>query len=175
MMALVGAALVLGAAVGCFQSLRLALSAREQELLSWLAAVRLLNREITYGVLPLPRVCGALAEQAGGVAGQFFAAAAERLQAAEDAPVVNLAALWRDLLAEQGAAWHLLAADMAALRDLGAGLGQSNLGGQKKLLALTEERLSQLAAESAARYLRLSRLLSGLGWCCGLLLICLWL
>lgn len=170
MITLVGAALVLSAAVGCFQSLRLALARREQELLSWLSAVRLLNREILCGVLPLPRICRNIAEQNGGAAGEFFAALSERLRQGE-----ALAECWQELLTEQSAARHFLPADLAVLRELGAELGQSGLAAQKRLLSVTEERLHQLSEQSAARYLRLSRLLSGLGWCCGLLIICLWL
>lgn len=172
MMTVLGAGLVLLAAVGSFYSLRLALAHREQELLSWLAALRLLEREMLCGGVPLPRLCATVVVQGSGVAADFFAAlaAALKLDGAGGLPAV-----WRNLLAEHSAGWHLLPADVAVLTELGLGLGQSDLVGQKKLLAVTEERLRQLADESAARYLRLGRLLGGLGWCCGLLIICLWL
>ena len=172
MMSLPGAVLVLAGAVGICRSMRLALAGREQELLSWLTAVRLLEREMTFGALPLPRVFCRVAEQAEGAAGEFFAALGACLQAGA---ACTLPDCWQAVLADKAAAWHLLPKDIAVLTDLGAALGQSSLGGQKKLLGLTAERLSGLAEESSARVLRLSRLLSGMGWCCGLLIICLWL
>lgn len=169
MMMGLGACLVMAATLGAFYSLRLALHLRERELLSWLAAVRLLSREISYGMTPLPRVCEGLGARAEGVAGEFFAALSQALQA--DAG--RLGEAWEELLAAQGGSWHLSPDDLAVLSELGGSLGRSNFAEQKKLLAVAEERLRSLAEESAARYERLSRLLSGLGWCSGLLLVCL--
>lgn len=171
MMMGIGAGLVLAATVGAFYSLRLALRQRERELLSWLAAVRLLSREITYGGKPLPRICENLGVELEGASGAFFRALAEELQVDGGC----LGESWEELLSRQSGGWHLLAADRAVLAELGRGLGRSNLLGQQKLLAVAEERLGGLAEESAVRYARLSRLLSGLGWCSGLLLVCLWL
>lgn len=171
MMMGLGAGLVMAATVGAFYSLRLALRQRERELLSWLAAVRLLSREITYGGAPLPRVCENLAAEAEGVAAEFFTELAEKLRADGG----RLTESWEELLYRQGSGWHLLAADMAVLLELGRGLGRSSLSGQNKLLSVSEERLRGLTEESAGRYARLSRLLSGLGWCSGILLVCLWL
>lgn len=171
MMTATGASLVLAATLGAFYSLRLALRRRERELLAWLAAVRLLNREITYGMTTLPRVCEALGGQADDVAGEFFGKLAAELQ--HDGG--RLTEAWEELLRADGSGWHLLPEDMAVLLELGRGLGRSDINGQKRLLAVAEEKLHNLAAESGQRYARLSRLLSGLGWCSGLLLICLWL
>ena len=83
--------------------------------------------------------------------------------------------IWQQLLTAQSQNWHLLPEDLQALTELGQGLGSSGLSNQQRLLALTEQRLQRLAAEAEERRGRLARLLGGLGWCSGLLLVCLWL
>lgn len=160
------------ATVGGFGQVRFALKQRPAELLSWQAAVRLLQSEMSYGLLPLPRLCALAAEQTPGVVGCFWASLTQRLQ---EQTAQALPELWRQLIEEQKSGWHLLAADLQVLAELGLGLGGSGLANQQRLLALTEERLANLAAEAAEQNARLSRLLGGLGWCSGLLLICLWL
>lgn len=163
-----GAAAVLLACVGVFGELRQALFRRVQELASWLMAVRVLQTEMTFGALPLSRLCGSITAQTGGAAAAFWQELAARLDAG-----AGLAASWQELLESNAAGAHLLPGDTQALRDLGAGLGASGLAQQKRLLALTEERLQALHAEAAERYRRLARLLAALGWSSGLLLICL--
>ncbi len=172
MLNICGGLLILLATVGGFGQVRFALSQRPAELLSWQAAVRLLQAEMSYGLSPLPRLCVLAAEQTPGVVGRFWAALADQLQtpAAQALPE-----LWRRLMDEQKGGWHLLAVDLQPLAELGQGLGGSGLANQQRLLALTEQRLTNLAAEAAERSARLNRLLGGLGWCSGLLLICLWL
>lgn len=168
MLRICGAGLVLAAAVAVAANVRGALCARERELASWLLVVRLLAREMVWGAKPLPLVCESLAGQAGGVAGEFCGGLAERLRGGG-----TLAEHWQVLLEDRAADWHLLAGDVAILQELGDGLGQSDLTGQKKLLAGVEQRLAAQCEESAARLGRLGRLVSGLGWCGGLLLVCL--
>ncbi len=168
LMGVCGAAAVLLACVGGFGELRQAMLRRVQELDSWLAAVRVLQTEMTFGALPLSRLCGNITAQTEGAAAAFFQELGDRLAAGE-----SLAASWPELLAQNAAGAHLLPGDTLVLRELGAGLGASGLAQQKRLLALTEERLQALRAEASERYRRLARLLSALGWSSGLLLICL--
>lgn len=171
MMSAMGALLVLAAAVGAAANVRQAMRLRSGELADWLLAVRLLEREMTYGVLPLPRLCTGVAAQVGtGEVSMAFAEVAEALAQGE-----LLQDVWGNLPQQVGGGWHLAAEDWAVLAELGDGLGQSDLAGQKKLLAECEERLTHRLAESRERYARLGRLVSGLGWCGGLLLVCLWL
>lgn len=173
MLKILGAVCVLGATVGGFGQLRQALRLRVAELEGWLAAVRLLQSEMNYGLLPLPRICQLAAEHlAGQPVGPFWQNLAAALG---QGPPQALPELWREQLATQKGGWHLLAADWQVLAELGQGLGGSGLENQQRLLALSEERLRLLAAEAAAASGRLQRLLGGLGWCSGLLLICLWL
>lgn len=168
MLGFCGAAAVLLACLGVFGELRQALLRRVHELAGWLAAVRLLQTEMAFGALPLSRLCESITAQTAGAAAAFFQQLGKRLNAGED-----LAESWRELMAAGAAGPHLLPADMAALRDLGAGLGASGLAQQKRLLVLTEERLQALHTEASGRYRRLARLLAALGWSSGLLLICL--
>lgn len=172
MLSLVGAVFILLATVGGFGQLRCALRQRPQELQSWLAVVRLLQSEMNYGLLPLPRLCELAAGQSGGIVGRFWQSLARELQTQT---AQALPEIWERLAAEQKGGWHLLEADLQALTELGRGLGASGLSNQQRLLSRTEQRLQLLADEAAARCARLTRLLGGLGWCSGLLLICLWL
>ena len=171
MLSALGAVFILLATVGGFGQVRCALRQRPQELQDWLAAVRLLQNEMNYGMVPLPRLCALAAGRNKGVVGCFWQSLAQSLQQ----PTQALPEIWQRLLAEQKGSWHLLAADLQTLAELGQGLGASGLNNQQRLLSLTEQRLLQLADEVAARCARLTRLLGGLGWCSGLLLICLWL
>ena len=168
MMGVCGAAAVLLACISVFGELLQALARRVLELESWLMAVRVLQTEITFGALPLSRLCDNITAQTEGTATAFFQELGKRLAAGE-----NLAASWQELLEKNAAGTHLLSGDTMVLQELGAGLGASGLAQQKRLLALTEERLQALRAEAAERYQRLARLLSALGWSSGLLLICL--
>lgn len=172
MLKMLGAACILLATVSGFAQLRCALQQRVAELDDWLAAVHLLQSEMNYGLLPLPRLCELAAGQIGGPVGQFWQDLAAALQ---QGGALALPDVWQQLLAAGGGGWHLLAEDLQALAELGQGLGSSGLSNQQRLLALTEQRLQRLAAEAAARRDRLARLLGGLGWCSGLLLVCLWL
>lgn len=172
MLKLLGAVCILLATVSGFAQLRVALQQRVAELNDWLAAVRLLQSEMNYGLLPLPRLCQLTAGQIGGAVGQFWQALAAALQQGEP---LALPEIWQRLLAVQSPGWHLLPEDLPALAELGQGLGSSGLSNQQRLLALTEQRLQRLAAEAKERRGRLARLLGGLGWCSGLLLVCLWL
>lgn len=172
MMKLLGAVCILLATVSGFAQLRVALQQRVAELNDWLAAVRLLQSEMNYGLLPLPRLCELAAGQIGGAVGRFWQVLAAALQQGEP---LALPEIWQRLLAAQSPDWHLLPEDLPALAELGQGLGSSGLNNQQRLLALTEQRLQRLAAEAEARRNRLARLLGGLGWCSGLLLVCLWL
>ncbi|MBQ2888467.1 MAG: stage III sporulation protein AB [Firmicutes bacterium] len=167
-----GALCVLVACLGVFGLVRLALKMRQTELQSWLSAVRLLSAEMNFGVLPLPRLCSLLGERVDGTAGCFFANLGDELGRQKQAALPQI---WQELLVTERSGWHLSAADVSVLADLGAGLGKSGLANQRRLLALTEERLASLHDEAAARCERLYRLLGALGWCSGLLLVCLWL
>ena len=137
-----------------------------------LAAVRRLQSEMNYGLLPLPRLCELAAGQIDGAVGQFWQSLAAVLQQGEP---LALPEIWQQLLTAQSQNWHLLPEDLQTLTELGQGLGSSGLSNQQRLLALTEQRLQRLAAEADERRGRLARLLGGLGWCSGLLLVCLWL
>ncbi len=168
MIKLCGAAAVLLACLGGFGELRRAMLLRVRELAGWLAALHILQTEMAFGALPLGRLCGVITARAPAAAAEFFQRLAEGLTAGEE-----LALAWRELLAAGAAGEHLLLEDMAALDELGAGLGASGLTQQKRLLALSEERLRGLMAEAEGRYARLERLLAALGWSSGLLLVCL--
>jgi stage III sporulation protein AB len=172
MMGILGAGCIMLGCLGVFYQLRLALGRRSMELISWLSAVRLLQSELHFGITPLPRLCDILAERCGGAAGDFWRKLGRELAARQD---VALPEIWQDLLERERQNWHLQAEDWQALAELGAGLGKSGLGNQQRLLAVSEQRLLRLSDEAAARSARMERLLGGLGWCCGLLLICLWL
>lgn len=172
MTALLGALCVLLACLGVCGQVRLALKLRQTELQSWLSAVRLLSAEMNFGVLPLPRLCALLAERVDGAAGCFFAHLNEELGRQKQAALPQI---WQEMLVAERPSWHLSAADVSVLADLGAGLGNSGLANQRRLLALTEERLASLHDEAAERCERRYRLLGALGWCSGLLLVCLWL
>lgn len=172
MLSVLGAVFILLATVGGFGQLRCALRQRPRELLDWLAVVRLLQSEMNYGLLTLPRLCALAAAQNNGVVGRFWQTLAQEL---ETQTAQSLPEIWQRLLVEQKSGWHLLAADLQVLMELGQGLGASGLNNQQRLLSLTERRLQNLADEAAAQCARLTRLLGGLGWCSGLLLICLWL
>lgn len=167
-----GALCVLLACLGVFGQVRLALKMRQNELQSWLAAVRLLSAEMNFGLLPLPRLCDLLAGRVDGAAGCFFAHLGEELGRQKQAALPQI---WQELLLVERQNWHLSAVDLSVLADLGAGLGNSGLANQRRLLALTEERLVSLHDEASARCERLYHLLGALGWCSGLLLVCLWL
>ena len=172
MLKVLGAVCVLLATVSGFAQLRNALQQRVTELRDWLAAVRLLQSGMNYGLLPLPRLCELAAGQIDGAVGQFWQSLAAVLQQGEP---LALPEIWQQLLTAQSQNWHLLPEDLQALTELGQGLGSSGLSNQQRLLALTEQRLQRLAAEAEERRGRLARLLGGLGWCSGLLLVCLWL
>lgn len=159
-----GAGLVMTAAVWAAGCLAGALNMRQKELASWVLAVRLLGREIAWGAEPLPRLCARIGGQVGGVAGEFLAEAAENGQNK---------VLMLDMLQKKAEGWHLLAGDEMVLAELLAGLGQTDLAGQKKLLGQMEARLGALQEESVGRYARLARLIKGLGWCGGLLMVTL--
>jgi stage III sporulation protein AB len=171
-MGILGAGCIMLGCLGVFYQLRLALGRRSIELISWLSAVRMLQSELDFGVTPLPRLCAVLAEQVGGAAGDFWRRLGLELAERQD---TALPEIWQDLLEGERHNRHLLPEDLQALAELGAGLGKSGLGNQQRLLALSEQRLLRLSDEAAARSARMERLLGGLGWCCGLLLICLWL
>lgn len=176
MIRLIGVILVMTSVVGAFGSLRRALLARHAELLDWLRAVRLLEREIGFGVLPLGRICEKIAIGDLGVARDFFAELAAMLNGGNKQGDVGFDVgfeeAWQHLTEKLGAGWHLLAEDYAVLADLGRGLGKSDLAGQRRLLQLAEESLGSLVTESETKNARLLRLLAGLGWCCGLLIVC---
>ncbi len=172
MLTLLGAVCIMVATVGGFGEVRTALRKRTVELLAWLGAVRLLQSEMSFGLTPLPRLCRLVSGQVGGVVGDFWRVLADALPQRTDA---YLPALWAETTERCRCDWHLQPEDISILSELGTGLGGSGLHNQKRLLALAEERLVRLADEAAAEYARLSRLLTGLGWCCGLILICLWM
>lgn len=172
MLTLVGALCVMAATVGSFGEVRLAMHRRTIELLAWLGAVRLLQSEMSYGLTPLPRLCVLISRQVGGVVGEFWAVLADGLAERTDA---HLPLLWAEGIDCCRRRWHLRADDIAVLDELGYGLGGSGLHNQRRMLALAEERLVRLADDAAAEYSRLARLLTGLGWCGGLILVCLWI
>lgn len=172
MLRLVGAACIIMASLGGFAQLRGALQKRAMELLGWLGAVRLLQSEMSWGLTPLPRLCQVISRQIGGLVGDFWKRLGDELAKSGAGTVPELTS---QLLAEAQGEWHLLATDWQILQEMGEGLGGSGLAEQQRLLALTEQRLQAASDEAAARYARHGRLLGGLGWCCGLLLVCLWL
>lgn len=161
LLGVLGAGLVMVSAVWAAGCVAGALALRQKELASWVLAVRLLGREIAWGAEALPRLYARVGGQVDGVAGGFLADLAENWQDSQD------------MLQKKAAGWHLQAGDVAVLAELLAGLGQTDLAGQKKLLGQMEARLVALQEESAVRQKRLARLIRGLGWCGGLLLVTL--
>lgn len=172
MLKLMGAICIMLASLGGFAQLRSALQKRTLELLGWLGAVRMLQREISWGQTPLPQLCGLISRQIGGAVGCFWGRIGEELA---QPGAGELAELMGGLLADSQGEWHMLPEDLLILQELGEGLGRSGLTEQQRLLALAEQRLQTVSDEASARYARLARLLGGLGWCCGLLVVCLWL
>ena len=83
MLKVLGAVCVLLATVSGFAQLRNALQQRVAELRDCLAAVRLLQSEMNYGLLPLPRLCELAAGQIDGAVGQFWQSLAAVLQQGE--------------------------------------------------------------------------------------------
>ncbi len=165
MLTLAGCFCIMTACVAGAIEIRRGMKRRIDELLAWLAAVRLLQNEISYGLVPLPELCRLSAQRIKGTVGEFWAKIAEFDGG-------DMAEIWAETLAAASSEWHLRVDDLAVLGELGSGLGASGIANQKRLLALTEERLRYQLDVARCEEARWGRLVMGVGWCGGLMLVC---
>lgn len=166
MLTLAGCLCIMTACVVGAIEIRRGMWRRINELLAWLAAVRLLQNEISYGLMPLPELCSLVGQRIKGTVGEFWAKIA-------DFDGGELSAVWAETMAAASSEWNLRADDLAVLGELGSGLGASGIANQKRLLALTEERLLYQLDVARGEDARWGRLVLGVGWCGGLMLVCM--
>ena len=162
MMRLVGAALVLAAAVGLsfWQAAR---QQRQLQLLNDLiTALAALQRELSCRALPWSQACGIAAEQGGLAADMLYLAG-------KCSAELGAAAAWR--LGLQKVAPQLPAEAVAALEQLAASLGCSDMPEQLAAFTAARQRLQAAYAEARQKTQQNRRIVLQMGWSLGLLLV----
>lgn len=145
------------------QTLKNSLRMRGLELDAWCRMLRQLQVEISYGLTPLPQ---AFAKCNVEFLQEFCQNVSEDLERHHDLPKV-----WLENLARGKEKWHLLDVDLEILAALAGDLGGSAVSDQNRILNLAIEKLSGRQTLAEAEFGRLGRLIGGLGYSAGLLLV----
>lgn len=172
MLKAIGALCIIAAAGSYGMVVAQGFARRPQELREAQAALSMLETEISYGVTPLKEALETVGRRCDGALGGLFTRAAEAL-AARDGMTAGEA--WERSLVRYSARAPLRPEDLAALRSLGAVLGNSDREDQTRHLRLAAERLKILAAraeDEARRNVRLWRYLGFLAGAAVALVIC---
>ncbi len=149
MLKLIGGLLVLAASgLGGWQVSR-SYARRPVELRQFIAALQVLETEITYAATPLPEALGGVAEQVGVPVAFFFRQVAGDLGAHRGCSAREA---WHKALDYYGPRSALGASDLGILRGLGNSIGISDREDQSKHLRLAGEQLkiAMAMAEDAA-------------------------
>lgn len=156
-------ALIFTSSVLVAQTLKNSLRMRGVELEAWCKMLRQLQVEISYGLTPLPQ---AFAKCNVGFLQDFCQNISRDLEGQHDLPKV-----WLENLAAANKKWHLLDTDFEILAALAGDLGCSAVSDQNRILNLAIEKLSGEQSSAEAEFGRLGRLIGGLGYSAGLLLV----
>ncbi|MBR6823476.1 MAG: stage III sporulation protein AB [Firmicutes bacterium] len=162
MLRLLGAALVLvgGWGLGAWAVAR---RQRRLQLMQDIgSALAALQREISCRALPWPQACRIAAEAAGTAREMLLCAASGSCERAAGEA-------WRSAVAPYIP--HLPAEAVAALQDLAAALGRSDLAEQLAALTAARQRLEAARGEERQICLQKRRITLHLGWSLGLLLV----
>ena len=122
---------------------------RPVELRQFIAALQLLETEITYAATPLPEALSGLAEQVDAPADSFFRQVASELAQRRGSSARDV---WHGALEVYSRRSALSPGDLSILRGLGNSLGRSDREDQCKHLHLAAEQLktAMAMAEDAA-------------------------
>lgn len=122
---------------------------RPVELRQFIAALQLLETEITYAATPLPEALDRVAEQVGAPASSFFRQISRDLGAHTGCSAREA---WHAALGAHGPGSALSPGDLAVLGGLGNSIGISDREDQGKHLRLAAEQLKTalVAADDAA-------------------------
>ncbi|WP_347487596.1 stage III sporulation protein SpoIIIAB [Desulfoscipio sp. XC116] len=136
---------------------------RPVELRQFIAALQLLETEITYAATPLPEALGGVAEQVDAPAASFFRQIADDLGAHRGCSAREA---WHDTLACYGSCSALGPGDLSILRGLGNSIGISDREDQSKHLRLAAEQLKTalaIAEDAAAKNVKMWNYMGLLG------------
>jgi len=141
---------------------------RPVELRQFIAALQMLETEITYAATPLPEALGGVAEQVSAPAASFFRQVSSELGTHRGCSAREA---WHDTLAEYGVLSALGASDFSILRGLGNSLGISDRSDQSKHLHLAAEQLKTALAMAEEAALKNVKLWNYMGLLSGLVLV----
>ncbi len=136
---------------------------RPVELRQFIAALQLLETEITYVATPLPEALGGVAEQIGMPAASFFRQVAGDLGAHRGCSAREA---WHGALECYGIRSALGTSDLGILRGLGNSIGISDREDQSKHLRLAAEQLKTamaMAEDAAAKNVKMWNYMGLLG------------
>lgn len=166
MLKLLGSILLAGGAAYLGFSATARLERRVRSLRTFLGALELLERELSFRLTPMPALLDRLAKQTGPPVGAFFARCRDGLS---DLGERTLSDLWSEAL--NGIPMDLGAEDRLILGELGGILGRYDGAGQGEALALAQARLGQCLTAAAEERARLGRVYGALGLSVGTLLV----
>lgn len=168
MIRLMGAVLVMGAALWWGAYFAAQEKYRLQELEELERAILLLKSQIRYLSAPLPEALESIGWKTEGLMGQVFARAAGRMQERDGASAESI---WEEVWQEEAVHTFLTAADLDAVFLFGKSLGyldkEQQEGGIRLLLRYIEQALEQ----GRKRLEKNGRLYYGMGCLSGLLLV----
>jgi stage III sporulation protein AB len=135
---------------------------RPGELKSMLAALQMLETEITYAATPLGEALERIAAGGGREVKRLFAGAAAELRAMSGC---TAAEAWQKSLQSYYPGSALLDSDLIILQNLGSALGISDRQDQSKHLRLASEQLKLEAARAGEEAARNAKMWNYLGFC----------
>lgn len=144
-------------------------AAREEifALESLVSGLLILEREIEYALLPLPRAIASVAEEAAPPFKKAFRRVADRLSGSEKIPFSEI---WEEEMAALFLRCNFTREEKKILISLGGRLGRDDFSGQKKTIEHARQRLSEEVERRKESFERREKMYGRLGVLTGLLL-----
>lgn len=168
MLKLIGGLLVISATGVAGWRVARGYARRPVELRQFMAALQVLETEITYVATPLPDAFSRLAEQVDQPAAAFFRQVAGELRSSRG---ISARDAWNQALAEYFPWSALSRSDLGILRGLGNSIGLSDREDQGKHLRLAAEQLKMALAAAEDQAAKNVKLWNYLGLLGGLLVV----
>jgi len=161
-----GAILVAGATSAAGLAAIQRLGARVRLLSAFVAALEIMQAEITFNLTPLPELMSILVRRAAPPARPFFLHCARLLKRLGEESFLTL---WQKAVSDMGAEWR--AGERDVLMDLGAVLGRYDHKAQARALTLARNRMEALLTHAESERARQGRVFGALGAASGLAIV----
>lgn len=172
MLKMIGCLLIIVAGSFAGMSMARSYARRPGELRSLVAALQMLETEISYTATPLPEALLRIAVRSNRAIAPLFSWASEELLSQRGCTASEA---WETALGKFYTLTNLLSSDLAILRNLGTVLGTSDRDDQCKHLRLAREQLKiemAYAEQQAAKYVKIWNYMGPLGSLALILLLC---